>query len=211
MSEHHISILWICNLQARHCRCMLQNIYNIQVWCLARRSEDHSVRVQHLEVYMWQQQCTHLSLGTKWILCDEPADTRGHSGIHLEWVKGTGSYRIPCVCTMAYIGQTGCCIKTSTTDPSWISQLQLNMALTSIWSIRVSWPEKNCHINYINGDMIVELPVQSKAIWLTDWLTKNYQSNQTNNVTNQRKPNLNTPNQPTNQPKLNKPILTKPT
>jgi hypothetical protein len=83
------------------------------------------------------------------------------------------------VFTVAYIGQTGCCIKTSTTDPSWISQLQLNMALTSFWRIKVSWPEKNCHINYIMMDMIVELPVQSKAKWLTDWLTKNYQSNQT--------------------------------
>ena len=69
---------------------MLQNIYNIQVWCLAHKSEDHSVRVQYVEVYMWQQQSTHFLLGTKWILPDfEPADTGGHSGIHLEWVKKT--------------------------------------------------------------------------------------------------------------------------
>jgi hypothetical protein len=66
--------------------------------------------------------CTHLSLGTKWILRDEPADTRGHSGIHLEWVKETSMYRIHCECMMAYIGQTGCCIKTSTTDSSILNE-----------------------------------------------------------------------------------------
>ena len=96
---------------------MLQNVYNIQVWCLAHKSEDHSVQVQYLEVYMWQQQSTHFLLGTKWILPDiEPADTRGHSGIHLVWVKKTSMYRILCVCTMAYIGQTGCSNKVGTTD-----------------------------------------------------------------------------------------------
>jgi hypothetical protein len=78
--------------------------------------------VQHLEVYMWQQQCTHVSLSTKWILLDEPADTGGHSGIHLEWVKETSMYRILCECTMAYIGQTGCYIKTSTTDSSILNK-----------------------------------------------------------------------------------------
>jgi hypothetical protein len=70
---------------------------------------------------MWQQQCTHLSLGTKWILRHvEPVDTGGHSGIHLEWVKESSMYRILCECAMAYIGQTGCCIKTSTTDSSFL-------------------------------------------------------------------------------------------
>ena len=44
---------------------MLQNVYNIQVWCLAHRSEDHSVWFQHLEVDRWQQHCRHLSLDIK--------------------------------------------------------------------------------------------------------------------------------------------------
>jgi hypothetical protein len=48
----------------------------------------------------------------------ETLGTGGNSGTHLEWDKGTGRYRILCVFTVAYIGQTGCCIKTSTTDPS---------------------------------------------------------------------------------------------
>jgi hypothetical protein len=71
---------------------------------------------------MWQQQCTHLSLGTKWILPDEPADTGAHSGIHLEWVKEISMYRILCECTMAYIGETVCFIKTSTTDSSIVNK-----------------------------------------------------------------------------------------
>ena len=76
---------------------MLQNVYNVQVWRLAHKSEDHIVRVQNLEIYMWQQQCKHFSLGTKCVFPDaEPADTRGHFGIHLEWVKETHMYRILC-------------------------------------------------------------------------------------------------------------------
>jgi len=102
---------------------MLQNIYNIQVWCLAHKSEDHSVRVQHLEVYIWQHQCTHLSLGIKRVLPDaESADNRGHSGLHLEWVKETRMCRILCECTVAYIGQTGCFIMTSMTDSSILNK-----------------------------------------------------------------------------------------
>jgi len=42
---------------------MLQNVYNIQVCCLAHKSEDHSVWFQHLEADRWQQHCRHLSLG----------------------------------------------------------------------------------------------------------------------------------------------------
>ena len=102
---------------------MLQNIYNVQVWCLAHKSEDHSVRVQHLEVYIWQHQCTHLSLGIKRVLPDaESADNRGHSGLHLEWVKETRMCRILCECTVAYIGQTGCFIMTSMTDSSILNK-----------------------------------------------------------------------------------------
>jgi hypothetical protein len=64
-----------------------------------------------------------LSLGTKWILHDvEPADTGWYSGIHLEWVKETNMYRILCECMMSYIGQTGCCVKTSTTDSSTLNK-----------------------------------------------------------------------------------------
>jgi len=37
----------------------------------------------------------HFSI--KWILPDvEPADTGGHFGIHLEWVKVTSMYRMLC-------------------------------------------------------------------------------------------------------------------
>jgi hypothetical protein len=98
---------------------MLQDVYNIQVWCLVQKSEDHSVQVQHVQVYVWQQQCTHLSLGTKWILPDiEPADTGGRCGIHFEWVAESSMYRILCECVVAYIGETGCSIKTSITDSS---------------------------------------------------------------------------------------------
>jgi hypothetical protein len=72
---------------------------------------------------MWQQQCTHLSLDIKWILPDiEPADAGGHCGIHLEWVTETSMYRILCECTMAYIGETGCSVKTSTTDSSILNK-----------------------------------------------------------------------------------------
>ena len=102
---------------------MLQNVYNIQVRCLAHKSEGHSVLVQRLEVYMWWQQCTRMSLGTQWIFPDtEPADTGGHSGIYLEWVKETSMYRILCECVMAYNGQTGCSIKTGTNDSSVLNK-----------------------------------------------------------------------------------------
>jgi hypothetical protein len=60
-----------------------------------------------------------MSLGTQWIFPDtKPADTGGHSGIHL----GTSMYRILCECTMAYNGQTGCSIKTGTTDSSVLNK-----------------------------------------------------------------------------------------
>jgi hypothetical protein len=52
----------------------------------------------------------------------EPADTGGHSGIDLECVKGTSWCRIFYECMMAYIGQTGCCIMTSTTDSSILNE-----------------------------------------------------------------------------------------
>ena len=101
----------------------VQNAYNIQVWCLAHRSEDHSVWVQQLEAYVWRQQCTRTSLGAQWIFPDtEPADTRRHSGIHLECVQETSMYRILCECTMAYNGVTGCSIKTGTTDSSVLNK-----------------------------------------------------------------------------------------
>jgi len=103
---------------------MLQNVYTIQAWCLAHKSEDYSVWVQHLEVYMWwQQHCRHLSLGIKWILPDvEPADIEGHFGNHIEWVKETSMYRILWKCRMDYIGASGSCIKTSTTDSSILNK-----------------------------------------------------------------------------------------
>ena len=64
-----------------------------------------------------------MSLGTKWILPDVgSADTGGHSGIHLEWVKETSMYRILCDCKMAYIGETDFCIKTNTTDLSILNK-----------------------------------------------------------------------------------------
>jgi hypothetical protein len=64
-----------------------------------------------------------LSLDIKWILPDvEPADTGGHSGFHLEWVTETNIYRILCECTVAYIGETGCSVKTSTTDSSILNK-----------------------------------------------------------------------------------------
>ena len=34
-----------------------------------------------------------MSLGLKWILPNELADTGGHFAIHLEWVKETSVYR----------------------------------------------------------------------------------------------------------------------
>jgi hypothetical protein len=136
---------------------MLQNIYNMQLWCLAHRSEDNSVWVQHLEVFMWQQQSTHLSLGTKWILPNvEPSDTGGHSGTHLEWVKGTGRYRILCECTMAYIGQTGCCIKSSTTDSSILNKSAVDEhGINILLKDKGVLARKNSDINYIMWDMIV--------------------------------------------------------
>jgi len=65
---------------------------------------------QHLEFYVLQQHCRLLSLGIKWILPDELADTGGHFGIHVEWVKETNMYRILWRCRMAYIGESGSCI-----------------------------------------------------------------------------------------------------
>jgi len=70
---------------------------------------------------MWQQHCRQLSLGIKWILTDDPSDTRGHFGIHLEWVKETSMYRILWRCSMAYIGESGSCIKGSTNDSSIVN------------------------------------------------------------------------------------------
>jgi hypothetical protein len=48
--------------------------------------------------------------------------TTGHSGIHLELIKETSLCRILCECTVAYIGQTGCSNKTSTTDLSILNK-----------------------------------------------------------------------------------------
>ena len=58
MSKHDNSILWFCNLHARLHTCMLHNMYCIQVWCLAKKSENHSVRVKafgglHVATAMW--------------------------------------------------------------------------------------------------------------------------------------------------------------
>jgi hypothetical protein len=78
--------------------------------------------VVSVQVYMWQQECTHLSLGIKWILPDAEPANRGHSGIHLEWVKEPSMYKILCECTVAYIEQTGCLIMTSTTDSSILNK-----------------------------------------------------------------------------------------
>jgi hypothetical protein len=117
---------------------MLQNIYNMQLWRLAHKSEDHSVHVKYLEVYMWQQQCTHLSLGTKWIFLGvEPADTGEHSGVHLEWVKETSTCRILCECTMAYIGETGHSNKTGMTDSSI-----LNKSAIAEYGLNIQHPSK---------------------------------------------------------------------
>ena len=58
-----------------------------------------------------------------WILPGvEPADTGGHFGIHLEWVKETSMFRMLCRSGMAYIGKTGFCIKASTTDSSILNK-----------------------------------------------------------------------------------------
>jgi hypothetical protein len=107
---------------------------------------------------MWQQQCTHLSLGTKWILHDvEPGDNGGHFGIDLEWVKETRLFCIFCESTIAYIGQTGCCIKASTTDSSILNKSAvvehgINILLNDKGVLA---RKKNSHMNYIMWDMMV--------------------------------------------------------
>jgi len=136
---------------------MLQNVYNVQVWRLAHKSEDHIVRVQHLEIYMWQQQCKHFSLGTKCVFPDaEPADTRGHFGIHLEWVKETHMYRILCECTIAYFGETGCSNKTSMTDSSILNKSAIDEhGINILLKDKGVLVRKYSHINYIMLDTIV--------------------------------------------------------
>ena len=104
---------------------------------------------------MWQQQCTHLSLGIKWILPDaEPADKREHSGLRLEWVKETSMYRILCECMVAYIGQTGYSNKTSTTDlsilnKSAIAEHGINVLLKDKGALaRKKRPHKPHHVGH---------------------------------------------------------------
>ena len=106
---------------------------------------------------MWQQQCTHLSLGTKWILPDtEPADSRGHSGIHLERVKETNMYRILCECRMAYIGQTGCSIKTGTNGLSILNKSAVvEHCINILLKDKGVLARKYSHINCFMWDVIV--------------------------------------------------------
>lgn len=82
----------------------------------------------------------------------EPADTGVHSGILLEWVKETSMYRILCECTLAYIGETGCSIKTSTTDSSILKKSAVvEHGINILLKDKGVWPEKN----YIMWDMMV--------------------------------------------------------
>jgi hypothetical protein len=136
---------------------MLQNVYNKQVWRLAHKSEDHNVRVQHLEIYMWQQQCKHLSLGTKCVFPDaETADTRVHFGIHLEWVKETRMCRNFCECTIAYIGETGCSNKTSTTVSSILNKSAIDEhGINILLKDKGVLVRKYSHINFVMLGMIV--------------------------------------------------------
>ena len=98
-----------------------------------------------------------MSLGIKWILPDvKPADTRGHFGILVDWVKETSMYRILCECTVAYIGQTGCCIKTSTTDSSILNKSAIaEHGINVLLKDKGVLARKNTHINCIMWDMIV--------------------------------------------------------
>jgi hypothetical protein len=98
-----------------------------------------------------------LSLGIKWILhVVEPADNGGYSGIHLEWVKETSFYSIFCECTMAYIGQTGCCIKTSTTDSSILNESAVvEHGIDILLNDKCVLARKNSHMKYIMWDMMV--------------------------------------------------------
>jgi len=119
---------------------------------------------QKITVYgssIWRFTCgnsnVHVSLGTKWIFPDtESADTRGHFGIYLEWVKETSMYIILCECTMAYTGETGCSIKSSTTDSSILSKSAIAEHGINILPMdKGVLARKYSHINYITWDVIV--------------------------------------------------------
>ena len=93
---------------------------------------------------MWQKHSRHLSLGIKWILPDELANTGGHFGIHLEWVKETSKYRIVWGCGMAYIGERVSCIKESTNDSSILNKSAVvEHGMNILLKIKVFRPEKN--------------------------------------------------------------------
>jgi hypothetical protein len=98
-----------------------------------------------------------MSLGTQWIFPDtESADIGGHSGIQLEWVKETSMCRILCECTMAYNGQTGCSIKTGTTDSSILNKLAIaKHDINILLKGRGFLARKYVHINCIMWDTIV--------------------------------------------------------
>jgi hypothetical protein len=92
-----------------------------------------------------------MSLGTQLIFPDtEPADTRGYSSIHLEWVKETSTHTILCECTMAYNGETGCSIKTGTADSSILNKPAIaEHGINILLKDKGFLARKYSHINYI--------------------------------------------------------------
>jgi hypothetical protein len=84
------------------------------------------------------------------------ADSGGHSGIHLESVKETSMCKILCECTMAYIGQTGCSVKTGTNGSSILNKSAVvEHCINILLKVKGVLARKYSHINCIMWDMIV--------------------------------------------------------
>ena len=56
-----------------------------------------------------------------------------------------------------YVGATGCSIKTSTTGSFILNKSAVVEHGVNILLIKVSWPEKKCHMNYMWEMIVIEL------------------------------------------------------